>query len=92
MDQIYQILADYERRLRYLEAIDPGAGAGGITDHDHTVAVGDGGVLTGDEHDLWSEYLEIVKPAAPAANKMRFYASDDGSGKTRMYHIDTGFL
>ena len=90
MEQVYEILKDYETRLRYLEAIDPGAG-GGLKDHDHTAVVGDGGVLTGDEHDLWGEYLEIVKPAAPAANKIRFYASDLG-GVTRLYTTDSAGL
>jgi len=43
--------------------------------HDHTGAA-DGGVLTNDEHDGYSEYGEIVSPAAPAANKGRMYAVD----------------
>lgn len=92
MEQIYKVLADYERRLRYLEAIDRTTAGGAIGDHDHTAVPGDGGVLTGDEHDLWGEYLEIVKPASPAANKMRFYAGDDGAGVTRMYHTDSAGL
>jgi len=91
MEQIYKILADYERRLRYLEAIDPGSGGSGLTDHDHTAVAGDGGVLTGDEHDLWSEYLEIVKPGAPAANKIRFYAADLAT-VTRLFTTDSAGL
>lgn len=32
----------------------------------------------------WLEYTEIADPAAPAANKARLYARDNGSGKTQM--------
>lgn len=41
--------------------------------HDHTLA-GEGGVLTDDEHDGFSEYVEIATPAAPAADKGRLFA------------------
>ena len=44
--------------------------------HDHTSAGGDGGVLTDDEHDSYSEYAERATPSTPAANKGRLYAKD----------------
>lgn len=53
----------------------PAAGGGGP--HDHTASDGSG-VLTGDEHDGYSEYAEIAAPATPASGKVRFYAKVDG--------------
>jgi hypothetical protein len=58
------------------------------TDHDHTAGAGDGGVLTNDEHDGFSEYGEIATPANPAANKVRLYAKDDG-GVSKLYYRDS---
>lgn len=51
--------------------------------HDHTSA-DSSGVLTADEHDSYSEYVEIADPAAPAANKARLYVKDNGAGKTQL--------
>ena len=85
MEQVYEILTDYERRLRYLEAIDT---TGALTDHNHTGAGGDGGILTGDEHDSFSEYAEIGSPANPAANKLRMFAKDIG-GNSRLHMRDS---
>jgi len=44
-------------------------------DHDHTTA-GDGGVLTNDVHDGYSDYGEIAEPAMPGVNTARLYAVD----------------
>jgi hypothetical protein len=49
-------------------------GAGG--DHNHTSDQDDGGVLTNDEHDGFSEYTEISEPSAPSADKLRLYTVD----------------
>lgn len=48
---------------------------GGLSDHDHTGS-GDGGTLTNDTHDGFSEYTNIAEPAAPAATKLRLYSID----------------
>lgn len=64
----------------------PSAGSPGA--HDHTS--GDGGVLTNDEHDGYSEYTEIVTPSTPAANKVRLYAKDDGGDSKLFYVGDDG--
>ena len=39
-------------------------------------AANDGGVLTNDAHDGYSDYSEISAPAGPAANTARLYAKD----------------
>ena len=57
--------------------------------HNHTAAAADGGIATDDEHDGFSEYAEIAKPANPAANKLRVYAKDDGAGVTKLYGLDS---
>ena len=43
------------------------------TDHDHTSAASDGGALTNDEHDGYSEYVEIATPGNPANLKLRIF-------------------
>jgi hypothetical protein len=48
------------------------------SDHNHTATAGQGGLLTADEHDSFSEYAEIAAPATPASGKVRFYAKADG--------------
>lgn len=54
--------------------------------HDHTT--GDGsGVLTNDEHDGYAQYAELgADPATPAANKIRVYCKDNGSGVATLYY------
>lgn len=47
-------------------------------DHSHTATAGDGGVLTADEHDSFSEYAEVATPSAPASGKARLYPKADG--------------
>lgn len=46
--------------------------------HNHTSASADGGVLTNDEHDGFSEYAEIASPSTPASGKVRLYPKSDG--------------
>jgi len=48
--------------------------SGTLTDHDHTSTSGDGGVLTNEEHDGYSDYTTIATPSAPAAGHKRLYA------------------
>ena len=62
-------------------------GTGTPADHDHT-AGGDGGVLTNDQHDGYSDWTEIAAPASPGANVARLYAADDG-GATKLYYKDS---
>jgi hypothetical protein len=57
--------------------------------HDHTAAAGDGGTLTNDTHDGYSEYAEISAPSTPAGNKARLYAKDK-SGVSNLYFKDDG--
>jgi hypothetical protein len=45
--------------------------------HNHTATANDGGVLTDDEHDGFSEYAAISTPSTPASNKVRLYANTD---------------
>ncbi len=54
------------------------------TDHNHTSAGGDGGVLTNDAHDGYSDYTEIATPSAPGANTARLFVRDNGGGKTEL--------
>ena len=58
---------------------DFGTGGGGLTPHDHTAADGSG-VLTGDEHDSYSQWTETTTPANPAQNSIRIFARDAGNG------------
>lgn len=78
-----EVIPDILRRLRYLEQLER-RDVPGLADHDHTGA-GDGGVLTGDVHDGFSEYAEIVAPANPAADSTRLYTRDD-AGTSKMYY------
>ncbi|MHC4714347.1 MAG: hypothetical protein ACYTAN_13930, partial [Planctomycetota bacterium] len=73
-----------DRRISALETGRRG-GAGALASHDHTTTGGDGGVLTKDEHDDYSEYTEISAPATPASNKVRLYAKDK-SGISELYY------
>lgn len=66
---------------------EPQVSAGGGGAHDHTSAVGDGGVLTNDEHDGYSEYTAIAVPASPAINKARLHAIEN-NGHTRLQYLD----
>ena len=50
--------------------------------HDHTTADGSG-ILTNDEHDGYSNYIAIAKPASPAAGAVRLYAKNK-----KMYQVD----
>jgi hypothetical protein len=59
-------------------------------DHNHTGATDDGGVLTNDAHDGYSEYTEIASPSTPAANKVRLYAKDKAGVSTLYYKQDDG--
>lgn len=62
-------------------------------DHDHTASAGDGGVLTNDEHDGYSEYAEIgADPATPPANTLRLYALDKAGVSTLYYVTDDGTI
>lgn len=64
--------------------------AGALVDHDHTVTAGQGGVLTNEEHDGFSEFTEIAIPANPAANKVRLYAKDKAGTSELFYKNDAG--
>ena len=59
---------------------------GALSGHDHTGAA-DGGVLTNDEHDGFSEYDEISAPSIPAANKGRLYVRSF-SNQAQLFYID----
>jgi len=62
-------------------------------DHDHTATAGDGGVLTNDEHDGYSEYLELGSPpTAPDPNKLRIYALDKAGVSTLYLRRDDGSI
>jgi hypothetical protein len=61
-------------------------GGGTPAAHDHT-GTGDGGVLTNDKHDGYSEYAQIATPSSPAANSIRVYAKDK-SGTATLYYKD----
>ena len=54
--------------------------------HDHTTADGSG-VLSNDEHDGFSQYVNLGADAAtPAANRIRLYSKDNGSGVSTLYY------
>ena len=57
--------------------------------HDHTAA-GDGGILTKDQHDDYSEFTEIASPSVPGPNKIRVYAKDSGGVSRLFYKGDDG--
>jgi len=56
-----------------------------LLSHNHTTVAADGGILTDDEHDGFSEYTEIAAPSAPSSDKVRVYARDD-SGTSKLYY------
>lgn len=62
---------------------------GVLSDHDHTTT-GDGGVLTNDVHDGYSELGEIGVPANPAADFVRVYAKDKGGTAELFYKNPSG--
>jgi hypothetical protein len=77
-----------ENVVHRLSAIENGrrGGAGGsLASHNHTATALDGGVLTDDEHDGFSEYTEISAPSTPASNKIRLYAKDK-AGTSELYY------
>jgi hypothetical protein len=54
--------------------------------HDHTAA-DSSGVLTNDEHDGYSQYTNLGSdPTTPAANKIRVFSKDNGSGVSTLYY------
>ncbi len=61
-----------------------------LPSHNHTAAAADGGILTNNEHDGFSEFAEIAAPAQPAANKLRLYAKDKAGVSTLYYKQDDG--
>ena len=46
--------------------------------HNHTSAADDGGVLTNDEHDGYSDYAEIADPGTPVASHKRLWVQEVG--------------
>jgi hypothetical protein len=55
-------------------------------DHNHTAADGSG-ALTNDEHDGYAQYANLGADAAtPAANRIRLYSKDNGSGVSTLYY------
>lgn len=78
LDDIYREIRDIRRRLRDLEALDRrDVPESSLAPHNHTAVEGDGGPLTNDEHDGYSEYAAIASPDTPAAGKIRAYGVDD---------------
>jgi hypothetical protein len=80
-------ISDHVREINFSTGLSPVyEGNGRITvttqavDHNHTSAPNDGGVLTNDEHDGFSEYADIAVPDSPAADKIRLYAKMVASG------------
>jgi len=67
--------------------VDGVATPSGTLDHNHTSTAGDGGVLTNDEHDGFSDYANISTPSTPAANHLRVYANTQ-NGHVFPYYID----
>lgn len=60
--------------------------AASLAQHDHTGSA-DGGVLTNDLHDGYSQYTQIATPSAPATNSIRIYAKDV-SGTAKLHMMD----
>jgi hypothetical protein len=69
-------------------SFDPVTEAELTPSHNHTSASADGGVLTNDAHDGYSDYTEISAPATPGANVARLYAKDV-SGVTGLFYKDS---
>ena len=68
-------------------------GGGPFIDHDHT-ATGDGGILSGDKHDTFSEYIALgTPPATPSSNRVRVFAETFNAsalGDRLVYKDDQG--
>jgi hypothetical protein len=60
-----------------------------VGDHDHTATAGDGGILTNDQHDGYTDWLEIATPTNPSANEIRLYAVDE-QGYSALHLLDSG--
>lgn len=65
-------------------------GESSLISHNHTSGSGDGGVLTNDEHDGYSEYIEITAPSTPSSNRVRLYAKDKGGVSALYMKNDAG--
>ncbi len=61
-----------------------------VGDHNHTSTSGDGGELTNDEHDGYSEYDEISTPDNPDQNSFRFFARAQGESIQVVVRSSTG--
>jgi len=81
-----QLLSGQAGAWRFYDAA--GAVIAFVGDHDHTTVAGDGGVLTNDQHDGYSDYSEIADPTNPSANELRFYAVDE-QGYSALHLIDS---
>lgn len=76
--------------LKVCTAVSPytfAAISGSLSAHDHTSTAGDGGVLTNDEHDGYSDYANSAAPATPAAGHTRIYAATN-NGHTQFHQVD----
>jgi hypothetical protein len=58
------------------------------TSHNHTSSANDGGVLTNDEHDGYSQYVAIGLPSTPSAGRLRMYAKATLTGTTGLFYLD----
>ena len=58
-----------------------------LQEHDHTSAAGDGGVLTNDEHDGYSDYIAISDPGTPDTDHKRLWVMDFHS---KLFFVATG--
>jgi len=80
VEDLYRRIEKLRARLEDVETIDR---RDIVTEgHNHTSTIGDGGALTNDEHDGYSEYAEIAAPSSPAADKLRLYAKDVSGATT----------
>ena len=72
LDDIYREIRDIRRRLRDLEALDRrDVPESSLAPHNHTAVEGDGGPLTNDEHDGYSEYAAIATPSTSLGGLVR---------------------
>ena len=77
MFQVINLLIDaVQSSTSVLGGITTGGGGLVLPDHNHTILPNDGGVLTNDEHDGYSDYLEITDPGTPDANHKRLWLDD----------------
>lgn len=81
-DPVMEAILRLTKRIEDLEVDRVSTAA--PTDHNHTAGAGDGGILTNDAHDGYSDYAEIAAPGNPAADTARLFAVDDGAGQTRI--------